>query len=663
MLPHQLARPAAAVGPEDARGSTPGFAVALVLALALTLAGCLVVCALVLSVVHPADATFAQSQGAKTLLYIVCFAGVLPVSLLAAVRLEPVLVRRVGGPAARGLAGLAALTVLLVPLAVRTLSGLGGPGGVHTVLAAGLLWWAAAVAVAVLVRRGSGTAMLARLAGAAPAIEVLAAVAVLGVLLTLTDLPGIDPVALVVALAASAAVLAAVGRISLPRLPRPGGVALDAVFVLVLLLAVPNVVVFTAGGIPSIYFPPGIIQFHQDFLLGPANQLLGGGALLVNVPVSQYGVGFIDFLYGWFHIAPIGYGTYGLLDGIVTALFYVVGYGILRAAGVARALAAAAIALSVVAFVLHLYYVVGALPQQGPLRFGLPIVVVFAAVAAERWPHRRGSPAGSRWPASPSPGCGRPRCSSTRCLFTSRSRCGRPGSPGAERLRLIVRRVAVGIGAVLAGQVVMALWTLAATGSLPDYGGYLAYVDAFVLGHSGEGHVSYGFSPWSPAFAVGLGCLASVAGIVVLALRRPELRPFPAPPAHRARREHRVCGGALQLHRQPFGDVLPALRGAPPAPRRGPVDQPCPHRARRRFPAPPPCRPRPRPDRGLADARGRLADGLRALLAVGARPCPAGPRPPPCPRIACGTPRRSIPAPPRVSACSPASSPATARSW
>ncbi len=61
-----------------------------------------------------------------------------------------------------------------------------------------------------------------------------------------------------------------------------------------------------------------MIANQQDYLLGSANQLLGGGALLVNVPVSQYGVGLIYFLDGWFHLVPIGYGTLGLLDSILT---------------------------------------------------------------------------------------------------------------------------------------------------------------------------------------------------------------------------------------------------------------------------------------------------------------------------------------------------------
>ena len=105
-----------------------------------------------------------------------------------------------------------------------------------------------------------------------------------------------------------------------PRLRTPGGRrggrVIDVVMIVVLALAIPNVIVYTStGALPNIYFPPGVIADQQNYLLGSANQLLGGGALLVNVPVSQYGVGLIYFLDGWFHLVHIGYGTAGLLDG------------------------------------------------------------------------------------------------------------------------------------------------------------------------------------------------------------------------------------------------------------------------------------------------------------------------------------------------------------
>ena len=103
---------------------------------------------------------------------------------------------------------------------------------------------------------------------------------------------------------------------------------------------------------------------------------------------SQYGVGSIYLLAGWFQLAPIGYGTFGFLDGILTALLYVAGYCLLRVAGASRLLAAAALALAVVVLAFNLVYPVGALPQQGPLRFGLPLALVLATTAGARWPRR-----------------------------------------------------------------------------------------------------------------------------------------------------------------------------------------------------------------------------------------------------------------------------------
>jgi len=102
--------------------------------------------------------------------------------------------------------------------------------------------------------------------------------------------------------------------------------------------------------------------------------------------VSQYGVGSVYFLAAWFHLAPIGYGTLRLLDGILTASFFAAGYSVLRVAGAPRLLAIPAMAVAVVALVYALDYPIGALPQQGPLRFGLPMALILATVAALRWP-------------------------------------------------------------------------------------------------------------------------------------------------------------------------------------------------------------------------------------------------------------------------------------
>ena len=105
--------------------------------------------------------------------------------------------------------------------------------------------------------------------------------------------------AFVPAALAAAAVVLAYGRVSVPSVGLLRGRAVDAAVIVLLALAIPDVVVYTSSSaLPNAFFEPGVIQFQQDWILGPANQLLGGGALLVNVPSSQYGVGLVYFLWG-----------------------------------------------------------------------------------------------------------------------------------------------------------------------------------------------------------------------------------------------------------------------------------------------------------------------------------------------------------------------------
>ena len=116
----------------------------------------------------------------------------------------------------------------------------------------------------------------------------------------------------------------------------------------------------------------GVDQFHADFLLAPANQVLGGDALLIDI-ASQYGVGSIYFLAGWFSVAPIGYGTMALLDSLLTGLYLIAGYALLRICGASRPIAGATIAVAVAVMVFSLTYPLGGLVQEGPFRFGIPL--------------------------------------------------------------------------------------------------------------------------------------------------------------------------------------------------------------------------------------------------------------------------------------------------
>jgi hypothetical protein len=466
-----------------------------------------------------------QNQSTKSLLYLVTFVLILPLSVIVAPPLSDAV--RAGPNAAALSALVAALAASLasVLIAVRLSGGLPWGDGLRAVLGGTLLWWVAAAAGLLRAIRGGSWPALLRTGSWSPDAWRAVGVLVFVVLLCVTRATSLHAVPLAIGALITTAVLVAWPRLRVPRANGwPGGV-IDLVVVVLLALAIPNVIVFhaTGGQLPNIYAPPGVLANQQNYLLGSANQLLGGGALLVNVPVSQYGVGLIYFMDGWFHLAPIGYGTAGLLDSLLTALFYIVGYCTLRIAGVERLLAAGALAVGLMALIYGMYYGVGALPETGPLRFGLPIALVLARVAQARWPSRSGL-AGTAalgvlglsavWALE--------AFAYTAVTFAAIAAVQAWLRPSDGRRRWLIREAALGLGACLAAHLLLALVTLLVTGSLPDWGQYLTYIRSFLFGGI-AGAISYGFSAWSPGLAVGGAALASAAAIVLLVRRAPRV--------------------------------------------------------------------------------------------------------------------------------------------
>ena len=78
-----------------------------------------------------------------------------------------------------------------------------------------------------------------------------------------------------------------------------------------------------------------------------------------------------------------------MLDGILTALSFILAYVVLRIARTGPLLAVAALAVAVLVLVYGRQYNVGALPETGPLRFGLPLLIVATTACEARWPKRR----------------------------------------------------------------------------------------------------------------------------------------------------------------------------------------------------------------------------------------------------------------------------------
>lgn len=465
-----------------------------------------------------------QKQDAETVLYVLAFAVVLPLALLALPRLADALA---AGPNAAALSPVAALLAAALAAAVLLvrLSGIvQGGGGKAALLAAVAVWSLGAAALLWRCAAPRPWAPAARLARLSPALWAAAGALAFGALLTVTDLGSLSPLAVVLGVLAVPAAVAATERFRPARLGGGRGLVADVAIVALIALAAPDLVIITPDDPASTVlerFEHGVVQFHHDFLLGPANQVLGGQAMLVDT-ASQYGVGSIYFLAGWFQIVPIGYGTFGLLDGLLTGLYFAAGYCLLRLGGASRLLAGSALAAGLVALVLGRHYPVGALPQEGPLRFGLPLVLLLATVAAERLPRRSGLlratalavlGISSIWALE--------AFALTVATFAALA-CFRAWLlPARIRLRWLGRQAATGLAACLAAHLLLAAGTVAASGELPDWGQYLAFLDAFLLGELGN--VTYDFARWSPALAVGAGYMVSAAALVLLALRTPEV--------------------------------------------------------------------------------------------------------------------------------------------
>jgi hypothetical protein len=520
-----------------------GFATVLVLTVTLAVAVFVLVMAAVLLHSHPftrglgvfAGHVNQQNQHAKTDLYLLAWIVIAPLSLIAVPRLADRIAAGPDGSALGGLTATLAATLLGVLIAVRISHRLPWGDGLATVAVADGLWLVAAAVVLHRAARGRG-GRWASIAAAPPAPartmaivwSVTAGLAFVA-LLCVTARSSLHPVPLGLGAVAVAAAAAAGSRWARAGLGRGARRSLDAVAVVLLALAVPNLVVFHASGaLPNIYAPPGVIADQQNYLLGSANQLLGGGALLVNVPVSQYGVGLIDFLYGWFHLVGIGYGTAGLLDGILTALFYIAGYGVLRAAGVGPLLSAVALAVAVAVLIDGMLYGVGALPETGPLRFGLPMALVAVVVAGARWRAPRAASAAALVVLGISAIWAFEAFAYTVVTFAALTAgelwLARPAAPR----RWLGRRLAAAVGACVAAHVLLAVATLLGTGRLPDWGQYLTYLHSFLLGGV-AGAISYGFANWSPGLAVGVGALACAAAIVLLMRRAPAVARREAP--------------------------------------------------------------------------------------------------------------------------------------
>jgi hypothetical protein len=462
-----------------------------------------------------------ENQPAESALFTIAFVVILPAALIAVPRLADSIA---AGPNGRALSVLAALLTAAFVGSIPLIRALPGGGGLAEAMGAAAIWLGLAGALLTRARQPRPWRPLLRAVDWTAPLWVLNGALALGALLPFADLHSIDPIAVGVGLVVVATVLLLhARRVRARPLARRWGAAIDAAILLVIVLAVPDLDVMQPEGSGSAFlkaFKRTVIQYHQDYVLGPVNAVLHGGAMLVDA-ASQYGVGLPYFTAGWFKLAPIGYGTFGFLDGLLFAFFYAAAYCVLRLAGTRRALAAAALAVAVVVLIYNLLYPVGSLPaQHGPLRFGLPMGVILAAACGARWPARAKAARvaqlatvglASIWALE--------AFAATLVTFAAIVCFAAWMSPGGERLALLGRRAAGAVVACVVAHGALVIGTLVYAGELPDYGWYLAFLHAFVVGNVGE--FTFDFAHWSPGLAVGLAYAAAAAAFVLVVRRRP----------------------------------------------------------------------------------------------------------------------------------------------
>lgn len=478
------------------------------------------------------------SNDTDWLLFLVALLALLPAALVTGRHLARELDAAGGSAAVSELAALAALGLLAILLISRLAHSLGAPSSA-LLLPLTVAW---AIALALLARRaGAGDGASGAL-GAPGVRDAGRAWIIAGALACLCVLAFLSPELFrPVELGASLAIAAALTAVHAHPLHFGGGrlgsgrripLLIDAAVVALVITCVVDVSGYLEYLRPDartvvlgdgLKLTPDFLAYahriHEGFWLGPLNDMLHGRALLVDTS-SQYGVGVFYFLAAFFQIAPLGYGSLGLLAGFVTALQYGLAYGVMRLAGSPRSLAIPAVAAAVLGLVFGSIGSPDDFPSTGGLRFGIPWLVVALAVLAARWPGRR--PAlwavatilvgvASVWSFE--------TFAYTSATFVAVAAFDAATLEPGRRVRAFLRFILAAAGACVVAHLVLAIGTRAFAGSWPDWSAYLAFLKLYSIQELYFDVVD----PWSPALPIILLHLASGVSLGALLARRHEL--------------------------------------------------------------------------------------------------------------------------------------------
>lgn len=401
----------------------------------------------------------------ETLSWILAFAVAVPCGLLAAAYQERRLATAAPAAAARGLA--AGVVLLALAFMLRRIGS--GDRLYHAILLLAAVGALLAPAAAARLWRDPNDRD-------SVSAHVIAAIWLAGTLLIFVPSHALRPANLAPAIGLTALLLLLFRFLPSRRLAGRARHVVDVVLCVVIVFAVVQLPTLTSSYIPT-------LVYHQGYFLGPVNDVLHGRAMLAGA-WSQYGVGLLDALALVFTVIPIGFGTLMLIVVGLTAAEYVCVYAILRLAGLGQVLVAITIAAAAAGNLfspLAMYFLY---PSTGPIRFGLPYLIVLAAVIGARFPSRV-RPAriamlavlalGATWSFETFVYC----ATTYGCVVLVEAVGG-----GTQIVRRVARGAAVGLAVSAAAVALFSLVMLALDGRL-EWGPYFEYLKLYTTDELG----------------------------------------------------------------------------------------------------------------------------------------------------------------------------------
>ena len=254
-------------------------------------------------------------------------------------------------------------------------------------------------------------------------------------------------------------------------------------------------------------------RYDYDFFLGPVNAMRHGHPLLVDT-FSQYGVGMFYALAGAFHAVPLTYQGLQLVLCVAYVIEFVLVYAVLRLACTSQVVAVLGLGAALVATLAGPVLPFIGYPSTGPLRFGLPWIVILAGMLRARsTKHRRLLDAtmvatvavGAVWSIETFA-----YCLAAFVAITATSLADR--EPDGTRDVFVATRIAAALVAAVLLIATTNVVVLVLAGDWPSWTGYLSLVTLYAM----RGFGSLLIPAWSPGYLVGGLYLVSLAAFIAI---------------------------------------------------------------------------------------------------------------------------------------------------